>query len=245
MSTASMTTTLIYGGSGGIGQAIAKRLHQQGQHVHLVGRDAKKLAAFASTINASFTCGDVTHADLFTQATAEAGAQLTGLVYAVGSINLKPLRRLTVEDFQQDYAVNSIGAALAAQAAFPVLKKNGSAAVVFFSSIASQQGFSNHASISMAKAAVNGLTVALAAEFAPHIRVNTIAPSLTNTPLAASLTNSPSVADAIANLHPIPRLGTADDMAALACFLLGDDSSWLTGQVLHVDGGRSTLRPKG
>lgn len=240
-----MATTLIYGGSGGIGQAIAKRLHQQGQHLHLVGRDAEKLAAFAQTIGASYTCGDVTNPELFAQATAEAGEQLTGLVYAVGSINLKPLRRLTIEDFQQDYAINSVGAALAAQAAFPILKKNSSASVVFFSSIASQQGFSSHASISMAKAAVNGLTLALAAEFAPHIRVNAIAPSLTATPLAASLTNNPTVAEAIANLHPIPRLGTADDIAALACFLLSRDSSWLTGQILHVDGGRSTLRPKG
>ena len=240
-----MATTLIYGGSGGIGQAIAKRLHQQGQHLHLVGRDAKKLAAFAQTIGASYTCGDVAHPELFALATAEAGDQLTGLVYAVGSINLKPLRRLTIEDFQHDYAINSIGAALAAQAAFPVLKKNSSAAVVFFSSIASQQGFGSHASISMAKAAVNGLTLALAAEFAPHIRVNAIAPSLTATPLTASLTNNPTVAEAIANLHPIPRLGTADDIAALACFLLSSDSSWLTGQILHVDGGRSTLRPKG
>ncbi len=100
-----MATTLIYGGSGGIGQAIAKRLHQQGQQVHLVGRNAEKLSAFASTIHASYTCGDVTNADLFAQATADAGEQLTGLVYAVGSINLKPLRRLTVEDFQHDFVI--------------------------------------------------------------------------------------------------------------------------------------------
>lgn len=238
-------TTLIYGGTGGIGQAVAKRLSQQGQHVHLVGRNKDTLTSLANELSATYTCGDVNNPELFAQATTEAGEQLTGLVYAVGSINLKPLRRLTMQDFLQDYTINSLGAALATQAALPILKKNNAASIVFFSSIASQQGFINHASISMAKAAINGLTLSLAAEFAPHIRVNAIAPSLTNTPLASSLTNNATMAEAIANLHPIPRLGTVEDMAALACFLLGTESSWLTGQILNVDGGRSTLRVKG
>jgi NAD(P)-dependent dehydrogenase (short-subunit alcohol dehydrogenase family) len=120
--------------------------------------------------------------------------------------------------------------------------KTGGGAVVLFSSVAASQGFPNHAIIGPAKAGVAGLTLSLAAELAPALRVNAIAPSLTDTPLAAPLTGNAVVAKGVAALHPLPRLGTADEMAALAAFLLSDDAGWITGQIIGVDGGRSTLR---
>ena len=237
---------LIYGAAGGIGAATARLLHARGHALHLVGRKAETLVPLAAELQAGHTIGDVTDSHLFARATQDAGEVLDGLVYAVGSINLKPLQRLTEADFLRDYTLNALGAALAVQAAAPVLRKSEQgASVVLFSSIAATQGFGFHASIGMAKGAVQGLTLALAAELAPRIRVNAIAPSLTRTPLAAALLSNEQTAANIAALHPLPRLGTPEDVAQLAAFLIGPDSSWMTGQVLGLDGGRSTLRPKG
>jgi NAD(P)-dependent dehydrogenase (short-subunit alcohol dehydrogenase family) len=171
---------------------------------------------------------------------------LDGLVYAVGTINLRGLGRLTEADFLTDFRVNAMGAALAIQAALPALKKSeGRAAVVLFSSVAALQGFSFHASISMAKGAVDGLTLSLAAELAPKIRVNSIAPSLTRTRLGENLLSNEQTTKAIAEMHALQRLGTPEDVAALAAFLLSPEADWITGQIISVDGGRSTLRTKG
>lgn len=237
---------LIYGGSGGIGAATARALHGRGQALHLVGRDATRLAEVAEHTGATLTVADVEDPGSFAAVAEAAGSPLSGLVYAVGTINLKPLSRLTADDFERDFRINAAGAALAVQACLPALKAGeGMASVVLFSTVAVAQGFPAHASVSMAKGAVEGLVVALAAELAPKIRVNAIAPSLTRTPLAAALTANESVANAIAQLHPLQRLGVADDSAALAAFLVSDDASWITGQVIGVDGGRSRLRGKG
>ena len=135
-----------------------------------------------------------------------------------------------------------MGAALAVQAALPALKKSPEgSSVVLYSSVATRQGFSLHASMGMAKGAINGLTLSLAAELAPRIRVNAIAPSLTQTPLAAGLLTNDAIAEGIAKQHPMQRLGTPEDIASLTAFLLSPDSSWITGQILGVDGGRSTV----
>ena len=164
----------------------------------------------------------------------------------MGSITLKPLARITDDDVERDFRLNALGAFRSVQLALPALKANPEvSSVVLFSSIAVTQGFTSHASIGMAKGAVEGLTLSLAAELAPKLRVNCIAPSLTQTPLAAGLTANAQMASAIAALHPLQRLGEADDIAALAAFLLGPDSGWITGQIIGVDGGRSTLRTKG
>jgi NAD(P)-dependent dehydrogenase (short-subunit alcohol dehydrogenase family) len=240
-------TFLIYGGSGGIGSALARQLRARGHSVHLVARDRERLSALAGEIGATFSVADVLDRDAVAAAAGEAGPRLAGLAYCVGSINLKPVGRLTDAEFLRDYELNALGAVRAVQASLPALKAHDgqTSSILLISTVAVAQGFSAHASISMAKGAVEGLTVALAAELAPRIRVNCIAPSLTRTPLAKSLTGSETMASAIAALHPIPRLGEPDDVAALGALLLDRDAGWITGQIIGVDGGRSTLRTKG
>lgn len=237
---------LVYGATGGIGSETARRLKARGHDLHLVGRSEEKLGALAAELGATSTLADLDDADSFTKVAAEAGPDIAGLVYAVGTINLKPLNRLTSADFERDFRLNAMGAALAVQAALPALKAGeGTASVLFFSTVAVAQGFASHASVSMAKGAVEGLTRALAAEYAPKIRVNAIAPSLTRTPLAAGLTSQPAMAQALGQMHPLGRLGEASDIAGLAAFILSGEADWMTGQVIGVDGGRATLRTKG
>lgn len=236
---------LVYGASGGIGSATARLLAGKGHALHLAGRNAGAINALCDELDASGSIGDVRDDGFISQVSADAGECIDGLVYAIGSITLKALPRLTHADFLRDYELNAVSAALAVQGALPALKKSGKGSVVLFSSIAASQGFGMHASIGMAKAAVNGLMLSLAAELAPGIRVNCIAPSLTQTPLSKSLWQNEAMAQSIAALHPIARLGQAEDIAGLAAFLLSTEASWITGQRFGVDGGRSSLRVKG
>ncbi|HEU4518044.1 MAG TPA: SDR family oxidoreductase [Microvirga sp.] len=239
---------LIYGGTGGIGTASARALKARGFGIHLVARDAARLAAAAADLGATTTAGDVADPGLFPRATQEAAAAggLAGLVYAVGTINLKPIARLTDQDFETDFRINALGAARAVQGALPALRAaEGTASVVLFSTVAVAQGFAAHASVGLAKGAVEGLALSLAAELAPKVRVNVVAPSLTRTPLSRALTANDSTASGIAQTHALQRLGEPEDVAEAVAFLISPDSSWITGQVLGVDGGRSTLRTKG
>ena len=242
---------VVFGGSGGIGAAIAQSVKSRGYSVHLVARDADKLAATASAIGgASWTSADVTEEAAIARAVDEASengdGSLAGLCFAVGTINLKPVNRLTGADIDRDFRINALGAFQAVRLALPALKKySETASVLLFSTIAVHQGFTAHASVAMAKGAVEGLTLALAAELAPKIRVNCIAPSLTRTPLAEPLLSNDTMASAIGGMHPMQRLGNADDIAPLAALLLSRDAGWITGQSIGIDGGRSTLRTKG
>lgn len=237
---------VIFGGSGGVGAETARVLSTRGFALHLVGRNSSRLEAVAGQTGASFSIADVEDASGIEAAIAAAGSPLAGLVYAVGTINLKPLSRLTASDFDRDFRINAAGAALAVRAALPALKAGDTtSSIVMFSSIAVQSGFPAHASVSMAKGAIEGLTRALAAELAPKVRVNAIAPSLLDTPLAAPIVGNEAMARAIAQMHPLPRLGSPADIANLAAFLVSDDAGWVTGQIFGVDGGRSSLRLKG
>lgn len=244
-----MKRVIVYGGTGGIGAATARALRGRGYALHLAARDEGRLEALASELGeTTVTAGDVCDPDFFPRATAEAGEALGGLVYAVGTINLKPLARLTVADAETDFRVNALGAFLAVQAAAKALKAGAGeagAGVVLFSTVAVAQGFANHASVAMAKGAVEGLALSLAAELSPQVRVNVVAPSLTRTPLAAAITASETLASGIAAMHALQRLGTPEDIANAAAFLVSEEAGWITGQILGVDGGRSALRTKG
>lgn len=170
--------------------------------------------------------------------------EFDGLVYAPGTINLKPFRGLKEDDFRQDMEINLIGAVRVINKYLKNLLKTGNASVVLFSSVAATNGMSYHASIASAKAAVEGLTRSLAAEFAGRIRFNAIAPSLTDTPLAERLLRTESQKESSATMHPMKRIGKPEDIGSAARFLLSDESSWITGQVIAVDGGLSTLKTK-
>ncbi len=248
-------TFLLYGGTGGIGEPIARLLTACGHQCHLVARDEVKLAALANDVHATYTAGSlledgIVNTALMQEATSKAaelgGGAIQGIVYAVGTINLKPVSRLTDADFERDYRLNALGAVKAVQEALPFLKKaEKTASILLFSTVAVAQGFAFHASISMAKGAVEGLTRSLAAELAPKIRVNCIAPSLTRTQLSANIfANEPMLA-AISGLHALQRSGEGSDIAPMASLLLTNDGAWITGQVIGVDGGRSSLRTKG
>jgi NAD(P)-dependent dehydrogenase (short-subunit alcohol dehydrogenase family) len=241
-----MTKHLIIGTTG-IGAALARHLRGRGFELHLVSRDAERVAALAVELGASHGVADVTKPGELETAIVAAGHDLASLTYAVGSINLRPIGRLTDADVVKDFELNALGAFRAVKAALPALKASTqtTSSVLLFSTVAVAQGFASHASVAMAKGAVEGLTVSLAAELAPKVRVNCIAPSLTRTPLAAGFTANEATAQAIAALHPLQRLGEVDDVAALGALLVAPDSSWITGQIIGVDGGRSTLRTKG
>lgn len=165
-----------------------------------------------------------------------------GLVYFPGTINLKPFNRLTANNFLSDYQINSLGAVAFTQAYLSNLKDSTSASIVYFSTVAVAVGMPFHAAISMAKGAIEGLCKSLAAEFAPSIRVNCIAPSLTDTPLAEKLLNSPEKLEASQKRNPLRKVGTANDLANAVVFLLGEQSAWITGQILAVDGGMNHLK---
>ncbi len=227
-----MSKILIFGATGSIGSQLARALVARGRQVHLIGRQANAVADLAQELSASFS-------DAVAEGTSD--GQIAGLVWAVGSILLKPLSRLTETEFQNTFQLNVTSAALAIQAAQPALKA-GHGAVLMFSSVAAHTGFTSHAAIAAAKAGVEGLGRALAAEFAPDIRVNVIAPSLSESKMASPLISNPAMAKGLAQMHPLGRLGTAADFSSLACLLLDNQQSgWITGAVFPVDGGRGNL----
>ena len=242
---------VVAGASGAIGRSLCAKIIACGGTPLLVGRSAARLQEVAQEVSAP---NAVILSDIDFSNPAQAGEKmkselkgetLQGLAYAVGSITLKPLRGCQPTDFLESYNLNVVGASTLIQAALPGLKKGGStqnpASIVLFSSVAATNGLANHAVVAASKAAVEGLTVSLAAELAPSIRVNCIAPSLTYSNMSESLTGNEKMAEAIAKAHPLPRLGNPEDSAAAAAFFLSSDSAWTTGTVLPVDGGRSTV----
>jgi 3-oxoacyl-[acyl-carrier protein] reductase len=229
---------LVVGGSSGIGLALIRHLAIQEANIFNISR------------NASTDWPDtVTHiqADILGDLDAIAGQlpeTIHGLVYSVGTINLKPFQRLTQEDFLNDYKLNVLGATEIVRLSLKALKNAGGASIVLYSSVAAKAGMPFHTSIAAAKGAIEGLTLSLAAELSSHqIRVNAIAPSLTDTPLAKTLLSTDEKREASAKRHPLGKIGTPDDIAFATQFLLSDHSTWLTGQIIGIDGGLGNLRP--
>ena len=229
-----MKNYLIIGASSGIGEALTAELAKFDYRIYGTYNSTET----ESHGNIHYHHLDVT-GDLNLDFLPE---KLDGLVYCPGAINLRPFKRLKPQDFLDDMNLQVIGAIKIIQAALPALKKSENASIVLFSTVAVQSGFNFHSQVSVSKGAIEGLTKALAAEFSPTIRVNAIAPSLTNTPLSANLLNTDQKREANANRHPLKRIGNAEDIASTAAFLLSDKASWISGQIIHVDGGMSTLK---
>lgn len=229
-------TYLLIGGSHGIGLSLVQKLAAQGHEVIVLSRTNGDLPTTPSIRHYPF---DVLHDEFPAAVLPEV---LHGLVYFPGSINLRGFSSIKPEQFREELELNCIGAVKCMQAALKALRKGGDSSVVLFSTVAVGVGMPFHSSIAAAKGAVEGLTRALAAELAPAIRVNCIAPSLTDTPLAEKLLNTDDKREASAMRHPLKRIGAPEEIAALAAFLLSPDGAWMTGQVLHSDGGMSALK---
>lgn len=226
---------VIVGASSGIGQALAQTLTNAGHQVFGYSRQKP------SNDRVNFTTWDAISNEPFE--VANLPETIHGIVYCPGSINLKPFNRLTTKDFQQDFQLNVLGAITAIQAVLPKLKLANGASVVLFSTVAVQTGMGFHASVAASKGAIEGLTRSLASELAPSkIRVNAIAPSLTDTPLAKGLLNSPEKIETNNKRHPIGRIGTDVEVAKMAQFLLEESGSWITGQVIGMNGGMGNLK---
>jgi len=227
---------LIIGGSTGIGLEIIKKLKIENANIFAASRHKGDLDETINHFEVDIN-GDIS------ELINNLPPTLHGVVYCPGSINLKPFGRLTENDFLNDFKINVLGAVKILQSVITKLKNANGASVVLFSTIAVKTGLGFHASIAAAKGGVEGLTISLAAEFAQSkIRFNAIAPSLTDTPLASSLLSTPEKKEASNKRHPLGRYGTADDIASAAIFLLSDQSSWMTGQILNIDGGMSVIK---
>ena len=232
---------LIFGATGSIGSSLAEQLTDSGHEVHLIARNEVELKPLSEKLGCTYSVADVLEENFVERVKSDASdLDVKGIAYCVGSIDLKPLKRVTESDLHNCMKLNLYSAIEVIKGFQEELKKNHGS-IVLFSSVAAQKGFTNHTIIASAKAAIEGLTVTLAAEFAPNIRVNCIAPSLTSSKISQSMLKSPVVAEALAKAHPLKRIGDGKDSAAMAKFLLSEESSWVTGQIIGVDGGRSQL----
>ncbi len=230
---------LIIGATGAIGSALSRKLVKQGKEVHLVARNESEVSSLANELNSTFSVADVL-TENYSEEILQQSGDIDGLAFCVGSIDLKPIKLTKKSDFMQSFNLNLISATEIIKNAHEKLKSN-KGSIVMFSTVAARRGFMNHSIIGSAKAAVEGLTVSLAAEFAPLVRVNCIAPSLSESKIAAPMLKNEKMAESIAKMHALKRIGKGDDFSSLASFLLSNESSWVTGQIFGVDGGRSSV----
>lgn len=234
-----MKNICIIGGTSGIGLALTQKVKATGHQVIVLSRQSRPEI---EELNVKHIPWDVSQA--LDQQIAELPSELHGLVYCPGTINLKPFQRLSEEEFLEDFQINVMGAIRILQACMKPLRKAKGASVVLFSTVAAKLGMNFHSSIAVAKSGVEGLTKSLAAEWAAHqVRVNAIAPSLTDTPLASKLLSSLDKREAASKRHPMQKIGSSQDIADLAYFLLSDEANWLTGQIIGLDGGMANLKP--
>ena len=234
---------LIYGGTGAIGFSIAKKMNEEGYSPVIISRNKEELISKAENIGCEYETCDILDSDQIENVSKKYNDEVVGLAYCVGSINLKPLRMSKNDDFIDSFKINTLGAINVIKSNLPSLTKNNGS-ILLFSTVAVQQGFANHSIVSSSKGAIEGLTHSLAAEFAPKIKVNCIAPSLTDSKMSQKMLSNETIRKAIENMHPIPKIGTGEDFADFSSFLLSKKNNWITGQIFHIDGGRSTLRIK-
>jgi len=223
---------LLIGGSHGIGNAIVQQMHN-GNELYVASRENENLPAGVTHI-----AFDALTDELDTSKLPES---LDGFVYCPGSINLKPFKMLKQQHFEDDMEINFFSMLKVTRQVLPLLTKEGTSSMVYFSTVAVGKGMPFHTSVAAAKGAIEGFAKALAAEYAPTIRINVIAPSLVDTQLAGRLLNNDAKKEKMGEMHPLKRVGTAEDIAQVASFLLEQNNGWITGQVIGVDGGKSTL----
>ena len=232
---------LIFGSTGAVGSSLAKLLKDSSEDIHLIGKNEEEVSKLAEKTNGSFSVVDVTDPNFLETIDKDLGEMdIAGIAYCVGSIDLKPINLVSKKDYLKSFELNFFPIVEIIKKYKENLKKNKSSIVVF-STVAVKQGFPNHSIISPVKASLEGLTVSLAAELAPSVRINCIAPSLSNSKMAGRILGNSKIAEGIAKQHPLKRVGEGQDSAALAKFLLSEESSWITGQIIGVDGGRSNV----
>ena len=232
---------LIFGATGAIGSSLANQFYNDKLDCHLIGRNEEELKKLAEKLKYTYSVCDVLKLDFTNDLKKDLEeVEILGIAYCVGSIDIKPFKLTKAKDFVSSYVLNLVSVTEILRTFQDSLKHN-KGSVVLFSTVAAKKGFANHSIISSAKAGLEGLTVALAAELAPNIRINCIAPSLTKSKLANAIIKNSSVEDSIAKMHPLKRIGEGIDSANLAHFLLTSKSSWITGQIIAVDGGRSSI----
>ncbi|MGI9473484.1 MAG: SDR family NAD(P)-dependent oxidoreductase [Rubripirellula sp.] len=226
---------VVVGGSHGIGFGIVQRCLAAGDRVTVLSRTSSELAECPAAQHHAL---DVTTDDIPSDVLPET---IDGLVYCPGSIHLGPVRGVKADQLRKDFELNVVGAVKSLQASLGGLKRAPAASVVMFSTVAVATGLPMHTSVAASKGAIEALTRTWAAELSPQIRVNAVAPALTDTPLAARFLDQGDKRKAMSEKYPLKRIGTVDDIAATASFLLSDQSGWITGQVLAVDGGMSSI----
>tara|TARA_B100001250_G_scaffold301335_1_gene263039 strand:- start:253 stop:969 length:717 start_codon:yes stop_codon:yes gene_type:complete len=232
---------LIIGATGSVGSSLSKLINDNSLEAHLVAKNEEEVSKISDETGFSYSVADVLETNFIEKIEKDLnGIDIMGIAYCVGSIDLKPINLVTKKDYLNSFGLNFFPVIDLIKKFQENLKKN-KASIVLFSTVAVKQGFPNHSIISPVKASLEGLTVSLASELAPNIRVNCIAPSLSNSKMANKMLKNSKISEAIAKQHPLKRLGEGIDSASLAKFLLSDESSWITGQIIGVDGGRSTV----
>ena len=232
---------LIFGATGAVGSSLTKLMKKDSFEAHLIGKNESEISKLSSENGFSYSIIDVLDNNFIEKLQEDLKEiDIAGIAYCVGSIDLKPVNLVTKKDYLNSFALNFFPIVDVIRKFQDNLKKNKSS-VVLFSTVAVKQGFPNHSIISPVKASLEGLTISLASELAPHVRINCIAPSLSNSKMASKMLRNPKISEAIAKQHPLKRLGEGLDSAALAKFLLSNESSWITGQIIGVDGGRSNV----